>query len=355
MDGTFVTRCPPRGDADERGQGQRPATAARAQGAAGRGPTPAPGRSSSVEWLAAHLDDPDLRVVHVAPDRRVYNKRHIAGATYSDLHKELALKGTAPETGDAEREWLVPDAEQVEARPATLAGRRGRPGRLLRRHRAQPPGHPRLLAAAAVPVPDGPPAHPRRWDRGLAARRSRRRPPTIPEPDLADGLREPVDARRARRRRSSRPTTRSSPGAARLPGAGRPDADPRRPDRGRVGRHGPASQAWRPHPGRPAPLLRRPADRGGDVPAGRRDGLAGPRLAAPTPTRSARPIARAASARRSSGSSSTSWPGSTRSGAMRAPGRSGGTGHDSPIDGAVACERADALACRSAAGASERG
>ena len=48
--------------------------------------------------------------MHVSPDRRVYNKRHIAGATYSDLHKELALKGTAPETGDAEREWLVPTA-----------------------------------------------------------------------------------------------------------------------------------------------------------------------------------------------------------------------------------------------------
>ena len=48
-----------------------------------------------------------------APDRRVYNKRHIAGATYSDLHKELAVKGTAPETGDAEREWLVPSPEDV--------------------------------------------------------------------------------------------------------------------------------------------------------------------------------------------------------------------------------------------------
>jgi len=54
-----------------------------------------------------------VRVVHVAPDRRVFNKRHVPGAVYSDLHKELALKGTAPETGDAEREWLVPTRDQV--------------------------------------------------------------------------------------------------------------------------------------------------------------------------------------------------------------------------------------------------
>jgi thiosulfate/3-mercaptopyruvate sulfurtransferase len=68
----------------------------------------------SAAWLADHLEDADLRLVHVSPDRRVYNKRHIPGATYSDLHKELALKGTAPETGDAEREWLIPTREQTE-------------------------------------------------------------------------------------------------------------------------------------------------------------------------------------------------------------------------------------------------
>jgi thiosulfate/3-mercaptopyruvate sulfurtransferase len=74
-----------------------------------------PGRLIDVDWLADHLDDADLRLVHVAPDRRVYNKRHIPGATYSDLHKEIALKGKAPDTGDAEREWLIPSAEQTAA------------------------------------------------------------------------------------------------------------------------------------------------------------------------------------------------------------------------------------------------
>ncbi len=75
--------------------------------------TAGPGPLVSAAWLAEHLADPDLRLVHVSPDRRVYNKRHIAGATYSDLHRELALRGKAPETGDAEREWLVPSAEEV--------------------------------------------------------------------------------------------------------------------------------------------------------------------------------------------------------------------------------------------------
>jgi thiosulfate/3-mercaptopyruvate sulfurtransferase len=68
----------------------------------------------SAAWLLEHVGDTDLRLVHVSPDRRVYNKRHVPGATYSDLHKELALRGTAPETGDAEREWLIPTREDTE-------------------------------------------------------------------------------------------------------------------------------------------------------------------------------------------------------------------------------------------------
>jgi len=73
-----------------------------------------PGPLVSVDWVAEQLGDADLRIVHVAPDRRVYNKRHLPGAVLSDLHRELALKGTAPETRDAEREWLVPTREQAE-------------------------------------------------------------------------------------------------------------------------------------------------------------------------------------------------------------------------------------------------
>jgi thiosulfate/3-mercaptopyruvate sulfurtransferase len=74
-----------------------------------------PGRLVATDWLADHLHDPGLRLVHVSPNRRVYNRRHIPGAVYSDLHREVALRGTAPETGDAEREWLIPTPEQVSA------------------------------------------------------------------------------------------------------------------------------------------------------------------------------------------------------------------------------------------------
>lgn len=93
----------------------KPATnAAKRSGGKGRHDAD-PGRLVDTAWLAEHLDDPDLRLVHVSPNRRVYNKRHIPGAAYSDLHQEIALRGTAPETGDAEREWLIPSAEQTAA------------------------------------------------------------------------------------------------------------------------------------------------------------------------------------------------------------------------------------------------
>ena len=74
-----------------------------------------PGRLIGTDWLAEHLEDPDLRLVHVSPNRRIFNKRHIPGAVFSDIHREIALRGTAPETGDAEREWLIPTAEQTGA------------------------------------------------------------------------------------------------------------------------------------------------------------------------------------------------------------------------------------------------
>ena len=91
-------------------------TARAGKPATSRPTTSRPGPLVSATWLLEQADDPTIRLVHVSPDRRVYNKRHIAGATYSDLHKELALKGTLPETDDAVREWLVPsrgDAERV--------------------------------------------------------------------------------------------------------------------------------------------------------------------------------------------------------------------------------------------------
>ena len=73
----------------------------------------APGPLVSAGWVHQHLADRDLRIVHVSPNRRVYNRRHLPGAIRSDLHRELALRGTAAETGDAEREWIVPTRDQA--------------------------------------------------------------------------------------------------------------------------------------------------------------------------------------------------------------------------------------------------
>ncbi len=94
---------------------KRPTSVATKRARSKTAATRSPGPLVGTVWLAAHLDDPDLRVIHVSPNRRVYNKRHVPGAVYSDLHREVALRGTAPETGDAEREWLIPTAEQAEA------------------------------------------------------------------------------------------------------------------------------------------------------------------------------------------------------------------------------------------------
>jgi thiosulfate/3-mercaptopyruvate sulfurtransferase len=73
----------------------------------------------SAEWLAGHLDDADLRIVHVSGDRRVYERDHVPGAVFCDLHADLAKVGTGPATGQVERHYLVPTREEVAA---TLAG-----------------------------------------------------------------------------------------------------------------------------------------------------------------------------------------------------------------------------------------
>jgi thiosulfate/3-mercaptopyruvate sulfurtransferase len=151
-----------------------------------------PGPLVSVEWLASHLGDADLRVVHVAPDKRVYNKRHIPGAILSDLHTELALRGTAPETGAAVREWLVPTREQAEA--VLRRWRVGEGDRVvlcddvgMNRHAIRGYWLLRLYGFPKdrVHILDG----------GIEAwRRAGQETTTdLPEADLADAMRKPVD------------------------------------------------------------------------------------------------------------------------------------------------------------------
>ncbi|HEX7498090.1 MAG TPA: rhodanese-like domain-containing protein [Candidatus Limnocylindrales bacterium] len=74
-----------------------------------------PGPLVSGEWLAAHLGEPDLRVVHVSMDRKAYDQGHVPGAVFSDLHVDLAKAGTVPATGTAKRTYLIPTRPETEA------------------------------------------------------------------------------------------------------------------------------------------------------------------------------------------------------------------------------------------------
>lgn len=151
----------------------------------------APGPLVDAAWLAAHLEDASVRIVHVSHDRRTYNKRHLPGAVYGDHHGALALTGTAPETGDVERESLLPTREQLQV---TLRGWRvGSGDRVVFYDDA---GRNRYAARAywllrlygfpgdRVHVLDG------SLDAWLRADGPTTR--DIPEADLADGLRQPV-------------------------------------------------------------------------------------------------------------------------------------------------------------------
>jgi thiosulfate/3-mercaptopyruvate sulfurtransferase len=81
--------------------------------------SPEPGPLVAAEWLAAHLDDPDLVLVHVGLDRRIYDVAHLPGAIFVDMHVDLARLGTRPETGEVKRHYLVPTREEVSASLAT--------------------------------------------------------------------------------------------------------------------------------------------------------------------------------------------------------------------------------------------
>jgi thiosulfate/3-mercaptopyruvate sulfurtransferase len=64
-------------------------------------------------WVADHLGDADLRIVHVSLDRMAYDQAHLPGAIFVDLHADLAKGGQRPETGTAKRMYLVPSRDEV--------------------------------------------------------------------------------------------------------------------------------------------------------------------------------------------------------------------------------------------------
>ncbi len=65
------------------------------------------------EWLAARLDDPSTRIVHVAVEPAEASQDVIPGAIFSDLHVDLARAGTRSETGPAPRQYLLPTLEET--------------------------------------------------------------------------------------------------------------------------------------------------------------------------------------------------------------------------------------------------
>jgi len=85
-----------------------------------------PGPLVSAEWLAAHLHDRDLRIVHVSADRGIYDRVHLPGAIFVDLHVDLAKPGARAETGTAKRQYLVPTQAEVADSLAAWASRRER-------------------------------------------------------------------------------------------------------------------------------------------------------------------------------------------------------------------------------------
>jgi thiosulfate/3-mercaptopyruvate sulfurtransferase len=150
----------------------------------------APGPTVTVEWLADHLDDPDLRIVHLAPDRRVYNKGHLPGATLTDLDRDLA----PPDVPTTERVELgaadVPTRDQLQA---TL--RRWRVGdgdRIVLYEVGSAQQSSRMLAL--LDLYGFPVERVHRLDGGIEAWKAAGHPTTadIPEADLADALRQPV-------------------------------------------------------------------------------------------------------------------------------------------------------------------
>lgn len=109
-----------------------PSPAPNASSAAGPDAGDRPGPLVSAAWLAAHVGDPDILLLHVAPDRRIYARRHLPAAVFVPLHRDLAWAGTDAATGGARREWLVPGRADVEATLVRWGARRAPSGMVPR-------------------------------------------------------------------------------------------------------------------------------------------------------------------------------------------------------------------------------
>lgn len=69
----------------------------------------------SVAWLAAHLHDPDLRLIHTSSQPEHYPAGHLPGAGWADLYHELNERGEDPEIPGVECHYLLPRRHAVES------------------------------------------------------------------------------------------------------------------------------------------------------------------------------------------------------------------------------------------------
>jgi 3-mercaptopyruvate sulfurtransferase SseA len=74
------------------------------------------GEQVTVEWLRDHLDDSDLRLVHVSRDRRTWPRGHIPGAAFANPGELTSADGREPDHDRivaALRRWRVGDGDRM--------------------------------------------------------------------------------------------------------------------------------------------------------------------------------------------------------------------------------------------------
>ena len=148
-----------------------------------------PGPTVTVDWLAEHLDDAEVRIVHLAADRRVYNKGHLPGAAFTDLDRDL-VPPVVPTAEGIEGAGDVPTHDQVQA--ALRRWRVGEGDRIVLYEVGSAKQSSRLVAL--LDLYGFPLERVHRLEGGIEAWRTAGHPTTadIPEADLADALRQPV-------------------------------------------------------------------------------------------------------------------------------------------------------------------
>jgi thiosulfate/3-mercaptopyruvate sulfurtransferase len=138
----------------------------------------ATGERITVDWLRDHLDDSDLRVIHVSRDRRTWPRGHIPGAAFANPGELTSADGREPDPDRivaALRRWRVGDGDRIVLYDDRGADRWAESLMWLLRAAGFP--------ADRIHVMEG----------GLNAWRKAEAPTTTEErePDLADALRQP--------------------------------------------------------------------------------------------------------------------------------------------------------------------